>query len=210
MSIPMWNGSQMTPALTWFTSKAELQRENDSKSGWQCFRVLVVLICSVTGALSAAECQVIKWDMDRSEVKVRAETKTSRQAKKPQTQPRQDEFNYLSLVFIRGILQMTQLQGLNLKHIFMGSWVDVGADCSEKQWDLILPTASLISLLALCQGNGNILSPTLIKFCEHTKTTENYPVVALFCFLNIIVFPLRVVLFHSSELNWLTETPSEC
>lgn len=30
----------------WFTSKAELQRENDSKSAWKCFLVLVVLTCS--------------------------------------------------------------------------------------------------------------------------------------------------------------------
>lgn len=45
--------------------------------------MLVGLACSVTGALSAAECQVMKGDMDRSEVKVRAEKKTpGRQAKK--------------------------------------------------------------------------------------------------------------------------------
>lgn len=60
----------MTPLSMWFTSKAELQRENDSKSGWKCFLVLVVLTCSgVTGAVGIAECQVMKWDMDRSELK---------------------------------------------------------------------------------------------------------------------------------------------
>lgn len=80
--------------------------------------------------------------------------------KKTQTQPRH-----------------SQLQGLNLKHIFMGSWADGRADCSEKQWDLVLPSASLISLLAPCQQNGNILSLTLMTFFEHTKTTENYPVI---------------------------------
>lgn len=63
----------------------------------------------------------MKWDVDRFEVKVRDEKKTGRQAKKPQTQPRQGEINSLSLFLVCGILQMSQLQGLNLKHIFMGS-----------------------------------------------------------------------------------------
>lgn len=85
--------------------------------------MLVVLTCSVTGALSAAEWQVMKWDVDRSEVKVRAEKKSREASKKknPKPQPRQGEINSLSLSFINGILQVTQLQGLNLKHIFMGS-----------------------------------------------------------------------------------------
>lgn len=62
----------------------------------------------------------------------------------------------------------------------MGSWADVTADFREKQWDLILPSASLISLLPLSQQNGSILS---LRFSDHTKTTENYPVAySLFCF----------------------------
>lgn len=77
----MWNGWQMTLLSMWFTSKAELLRGNDSKSGSKCFLVLVDLICSVTGDFCAAVCQVMKWDMDRYEVRGRVEKKTGRQAK---------------------------------------------------------------------------------------------------------------------------------
>lgn len=70
--------------------------------------MLVVLTCSVTGALSAAECQVMKWDVDRSEVKVRAEKKTRHTSKK-KTKPNPGR--------VKSILYL----GLNLKHVFMGS-----------------------------------------------------------------------------------------
>lgn len=111
---------------------------------------------------------------------------------------------------------MTQLWGLNLKHIFMGSWADVRADCSGKQWDFTLSGISLVFLLAPCQQKSNILSLTFMRFSEHTQTTENYPVFVvviifvLFCFLNNIVFSLRVVLFHIRELNWLRDVRAEC
>lgn len=180
----MWNGWQMTPELTWFINKAELQRENDSKSGWKCFLVLIVSTCSATGALGAAECQVMKWEMDRSEVKVRPEKK-KKAGKQKSPSPTQSVKWILYLCFLlHGILQMSQLWDLNFKHIFMNNWADVRADCSGKQGDLIFPSASFISLLTPCQQSGYILSLTFMRFSEYTKTTENYLVVwrFLFCF----------------------------
>ena len=127
----------------WFTSKAELQKESDSKFGWKCFLELVVLTCSVTGALGAAECQVAKWDMDGTEVKVRPEERTGRQARKTQNQASQGKINSLSLVFIPGILQMSQLWGLNLKHIFMGSWAGVSWLAAESNGTWSFPVLLL-------------------------------------------------------------------
>lgn len=80
MPILMWSGKQTTLPLTGFTSKAESEREKDSKCVWKYFLVLL-LACSVTGALSAAECQVVKRVMNRFELKVRDEKKV-KQAKK--------------------------------------------------------------------------------------------------------------------------------
>lgn len=62
--------------------------------------MLIVLTCSATGALGAAECQVMKWEMDRSEVKVRAEEKKGQAGKKISKPNSVSEINSLSLFFV--------------------------------------------------------------------------------------------------------------
>lgn len=143
------------------------------------------------------------------------EKKTGRQAK-PKFNPGRVK-SILYLFFLSWYTANDPTSRLKLESHFHGRWADVRADCSGKQWDLTLSSISLIFLLAPCQQNSNILSLTFMRFSEHTKTTENYPafvvvvvVFVLFCFLNNIAFPLRVILFHISELNWLTEMPTEC